>query len=221
MIVKDLIAFLVFICVVITTIPLAVTKRIDRGLTVILLSFSIIALITIPNYDLVKRFKWLGVEIETAKREIVETKESALKEISSQVKGQKESIKLLISNANDTRDKIKRQKEALNELIRTAINLQNKIEDQKKKIIELNQSAENTKKDIEKLNIAASQTALVVIKTNYLTLMTKHEFGTDRAQKAIQEVLNELNRILPMVIPDKRERSEWIKKLQNTLSPRK
>lgn len=218
---KDLIAFLVFTCLVITTIYLVVTKQVDWKVASTFFAFSIIALVTISNYDLVKRFKWWGVEIETAKREIVETKESALKEISSEVKNQKESIELLISDVNNTRDEIERQKEALNELIRTATDLQHKIEEQKKKIIGLNKSAENTKKDIERLNIAASQTALVVIKTNYLTLMTKHEFGTKRAQKAIQEVLDELNRILPIVIPDEKERSEWIKKLKDTLPPRK
>jgi methyl-accepting chemotaxis protein len=218
---KDLIALLIFICVSITTIYLSVTKLIELKLTIALLCFSIISGITIANYDLIEKFKWGNVEVETAKREIIEVKETALKEISSEVKDQKESIKLLISNANDTRDKIERQKESLNELIKTATDLQKKIEEQKKIIVALNQSTEKTKSDIEKLNAASSQIALTVIRATYLSMETKSEFGTERAQKAIQEVLNDLNRILPMVITDEKERAEWIRKLQNTLPPRK
>jgi methyl-accepting chemotaxis protein len=218
---KDLIALLAFICFSITTIYLSVNKLIDLKLTIALLCFSIISGITIANYDLIKKFKWGNVEVETAKREIIGVKETALKEISSEVKDQKESIKLLISNANDTRDKIERQKESLTELIKTATDLQKKIEEQKKIVVALNQSAEKTKSDIEKLNAASSQIALTVIRATYLSMETKSEFGTERAQKAIQEVLNDLNRILPMVITDEKERSEWIRKLQNTLPPRK
>lgn len=218
---KDLVALLIFICVSITTIYIAVRKKIDLKMTITFLCFSIISGLTVSNYDVIKKFKWGSIEVETAKKEITEAKETALKEIGIEVKDQKESIKLLISNANDTREKIEKQKEALNSLIQKASDLQFKIEDQKRKILELNQSTENTKKDIEKLNFAAGQIALILVRATYFTIETKSEFGTDRAQKAIQEVLSDLNKILPMVIPNEKERSDWIKNLQNILPLRK
>ena len=218
---KDLIAFLTFICLSITTIYLAVTKKINSTLTTIFLIFSIISGIVIANYDLINKFKWGPFEVETAKKEITKAKETALEEISSEVKGQKESINLLISNANDTRDKIEKQKETLNEMIKIATDLQNKIENQKKEIVGLNESAEKTKKDIENLNAAAGQIALILVRATYFTIETKNEFGTERAQKAIEEILNDLNKVLPMVLPNERERTEWINQLKSTLPPRK
>jgi len=212
---KELIATLTFICITSIAIYLSVIKKIDYKLLIVLLGFAIISGFIIVNYDIIKKIK-LGsiVELETAKKEILETKETALKEISSEVKGHEESIRLLISNANDTKDKIEN-------LIKIATDLDNNIEEQKKKIIEINKFAENTKKEIETLNAASAQIALILVRITYFTLETKNEFGTSRAKKAIQEITNDINKILPMIIPDNEERAKWIKNLQDTLPLRK
>jgi chromosome segregation ATPase len=215
------VALSIFVVTAGLSIYLAATKRIDRALTVIFLSFSVVAPFVVANYDVITKLTWGNFAVQTAKREIMEAKESAIKEISAEVKEQKESIKLLISNANDTREKMEKQKQALDDVIQRASAIQNKIAEQKKRIVDLNQSAEKTKKEIESLNVAAAQTALILVRATYFTIETKGEFGTDRATKAIQEVLNDLNKILPIVIPNEKERADWIKRLQTTLPPRK
>jgi len=197
---------------------LSVIKKIDSKILIVLLVFAIISGFTIVNYDIIKKIKFgstLGsIEVETAKKEIFETKETALKEIGLEVKGHEESIRLLISNANDAKDKIEN-------LIKIATDLDSNIEEQKKEIIEIDKFAENTKKEIETLNTASAQIALILVRATYFTVETKSEFGTSRAEKAIQEIMNDLNKILPMVIPDNEERAKWIKDLQNILPPRK
>jgi len=215
---KELIAFLIFFCISCISIYLSVIKKIDSKILIVLLVFAIISGFTIVNYDIIKKIKFgstLGsIEVETAKKEIFETKETALKEIGLEVKGHEESIRLLISNANDAKDKIEN-------LIKIATDLDSNIEEQKKEIIEIDKFAENTKKEIETLNTASAQIALILVRATYFTVETKSEFGTSRAEKAIQEIMNDLNKILPMVIPDNEERAKWIKDLQNILPPRK
>ena len=107
---KELIAFLVFFCISCISICLLVIKKIDSKTLIVLLIFAIISGFTIVNYNIIKKIKFgsnlVNIEVETAKKEIFETKETALKEISSEVKGHEESIRLLISNANDTKDEI-------------------------------------------------------------------------------------------------------------------
>lgn len=71
------------------------------------------------------------------------------------------------------------------------------------------------------MNAAAGQIALILVRATYFTIETKNEFGTERVQKAIEEILNDLNKVLPMVIQNERERAEWINQLQSTLPPRK
>jgi predicted glycosyltransferase len=55
----------------------------------------------------------------------------------------------------------------------------------------------------------------------YFTLGNKSEFGTTRAEKAIKEIINDLNKILPIVIPDNEELAKWSEDLQNILPPRR
>ena len=217
---KELVALLVFIPLVVITIRWAVTKRIGPKLTISLLGFSIASGFAIANYDVISKVNWLGLEVETAMTEIADAKYSALGEIDSEVKAHKESIELLTFNINDTRDKVEAQKKAMNELIQTATDLQSRIEGQKKEIISLNESAAKTKGDIETLNAAAAQIALILVRATYFTIETKGEFGTDRAKKAIEEVEKDLNRVLPMVISDEVERLAWVERLKNTLQPR-
>lgn len=218
---KEIIGLLVFICIAIVAIYLSVAKRIDYKLTLVLLLFSILAGFTVANYDIIKRLKWGDFELETAKKELEGVKNYAIQEIKGEVKTQKESMELVIRDANSIAIEIKKQKKEVNSVVKTAKALQNKIEERKKEIISLNEETERTKKELVNLNLAAQQTALTLIKTTYLTLSTKNEIGSSpRLKKVTQEIENDINRILPMVIPNNIERSQWINNLKNILPSR-
>lgn len=222
---KLTIGLLIFVLVTAITMYLAVKKRIDSKLTFIFLTFAIIAGFVTANYDVVRSLKLgregLEVETQAAKREIGEAKSTALAEIDSEVKSQKESIRLLMANANETSDKLEEQRKALSDLIDTATFLQEKIEKQKHEISKLNQDSEAAKQEIVKLNAASSQIALTLVRATYLTLQTKNEFGGGpRLKKALDEIEADINRILPMVIPDPKERAQWVNQLENTLPKR-
>jgi hypothetical protein len=222
---KSIIGLLIFICVVAITVNLAVTKKIDNKLTVILLIFAICAGFVAANYDIIEHLKVRSedfeVEVKTAKREIDTSKTSALAEIGKEVESQKESIRLLISNANDTSDKLEAQGKSFTELIDKATALQKRIEEQKQEVVKLNLDSQAAKKEIEKLNEASSIIALTLTKATYLTLMTKGEFGSSaRLKKVNAELEKDINQVLPMVIPDPQERKRWIEQLQDILPKR-
>jgi peptidoglycan hydrolase CwlO-like protein len=220
---KLIIGLFIFICITAITVYFSVKKEINNTLTIIFLTFAIASGLAAANYDVVRHLKFglIELETETAKREIGNAKSSALAEIEREVTSQKESIRLLISNANKTSDKLEDQRETLSALIDKATALQNKIEKQKEEILKLNQQSQAAKEEIKKLNAASSQIALTLVKATYLTLVTKSEFGSSpRLQKATAEIEKDINRILPMVIPDPQERAYWIQQLQNTLPER-
>jgi hypothetical protein len=112
-------ALLIFMCVTVVTIHLAVTKKIDVKVTVIFLAFAIAAGLAAANYDMLSRLKLghEGVELETAKREIGEAKSGALAEIDAEVKAQKDRLDLVIRSANDTREKLEQAEDAISTLI--------------------------------------------------------------------------------------------------------
>ena len=217
---KVTIGLLIFVCITAITIHLAVSKRINGKLTLLFLSFAVISGFVAANYDVIKHLKFgsEGVEIETAKREISTAKSVALAEIDGEVKSQKESIRLLISTANETSDKLEDQKTALSELVATATALQKEIEKQKQEMTKLNQESQQAKQEIIRLNAASSEIALTLVRATYLTMETKNEFGGGlRLKKATEQILEDINRVLPMVIPDPQRRAQWIQQLQNIL----
>jgi len=217
---ENIIAIIIFIIISTIAIYLSIKKQIDNKLTSILLCFAFFSGFGIANYDIIQKIKFGTIEVETARKEINDIKESALKDISKDIEEQKESIRLLITNANDTRDKIEIQRKSLEQIIKTATILEDNIKIQKDEIVDLNNASLQTKKEIEKLNQASAQIALILVRATYFTIETKSEFGTERAQKAIDEIISDLNKILPMVIPNRQQRDQWIKNMQKTLPAR-
>lgn len=128
---KLTIGLLIFICVTAVTVHLAVSKKIDTPLTVVLLFFAIASGFVATNYDVISRFKATkdGIEIDTALNQIDEAKLTALSEIKKDVDAHKESIRLLVATANDTSKKLEEQKKALSDLVQTADELIDKTSD--------------------------------------------------------------------------------------------
>ena len=214
---KEIIALAIFFAVAVPTIILAYKDKIKIGLTSTFLVFSIIAGLAITNYDVIKLLKWGNLEIQTFEEDVKTIKQSALKDVQNQVDEQKESLSILIRDLNALSGKLEDQNESLTNLIAIAKELQKKTETQKKDIEALNSEAKNTKEEIEELTDISAEIALILVRATYYTIETKHEFGTKRAKAAIQEILKDLNTILPRIIPNPQERANWIRELKETL----
>jgi len=90
----------------------AICLHIKHGLHtnsfIALLVFSLVGGLAISNYDIIKKWKGLGVEIETVRENIENIKTSAISDIRQEVNRQKETIDLLTQNANEVNEKLKK-----------------------------------------------------------------------------------------------------------------
>ena len=197
---KEIMGLVVFLSFGAIVLYLGVTRMINATFTVFLLLVFLGAGFVIANYDVINfRIKGLGVELEAFKKEIAVVKEQAVAELQAELAKQRESVTLLIANANDTRERIEEEKEKLETL--TAQSLQ-------------------TKERIEALNEASSELALLLSKITWLQTVTKSEFGTERSRIATEQMLEDLDRLLVIIIPNAQEREEWIRQLTESLPPR-
>jgi len=101
---KEIIALIVFLGLTIIFIYLAVDKKIGVGLTSVFLIFSLCTGLLIANFDIVKRLKWKGLEIETFERQVEQVKNDAI-----------ESIKNEVANLTKKAEDAKAQIESLNQ----------------------------------------------------------------------------------------------------------
>ena len=115
---------------------------------------------------------------------------------------------------NDTREKIDAQRKAVESLIE-------KISQQEQVLQDLASKADTTRDRIEILHKASSDLALLLTRITWLQIETKGEFGTDRANKAIEQIFKKLNEIIAVVIPDPQEKLSWIEELHSSLPPKR
>ena len=218
---KEIIALVFFSLFVIMTVYLTIKQKITTPVLIIFLSFSLVAGIIISNYDIIKTIRWKDFQLETFEKDVKKVKDDAINDIRKEISNQKQSISLLITNANDTRDKLELQKKEVESLIETIKSTQKIVEVQKKSVESLTAKASMTEKRIQELNKASTDIAKLLIKATYLQIITKSEFGTERATKAINDILNDLDNIIVVVIPNPKERSNWIKSLKESLPEQK
>ena len=82
---KEIIALICGVSFAIATIYLHAKGKIAKASASVFLAAAIIGGLAIANYDVVKKFKGFGVEVETARQEITSAKTQALSEIQKQV----------------------------------------------------------------------------------------------------------------------------------------
>ena len=210
---KAIVGLLFGICLTIVAVYLATTKQIETSVTVVLLTFAILGGLAVANFDLIKSIKWKDVEVTTYAERVEEIKSDALQEIEASVRGHKESIRLLMTSLNDTRQTIEVQRKAVESLI-------DRVSEQETNLARLASDANSARVQIETLHAASSDLALLLSKITWLQTVTKNEFGTRRATKAAQDIVDELNRIVTIVIPDPLAREEWIRQLNASLPAR-
>lgn len=122
-----LIALLFGICVAALSIHLHVDKKIDVKALSVMFALAIIGGLAIANFDVLKRWKGLGIEVETARNEIKEIRTDALKDINKQVDDQKNSISVLMRSANEMSDKLEKQKALAEDVVAHLVSLQSAV----------------------------------------------------------------------------------------------
>lgn len=225
---KGFIAILFFIVVFGLTFRLAYLKKLSENLTKIFLLFAILGGLVIANYDLIKRFKYKDFELETAVKEI------AVQEVKKEVENQKESISLLIREMNQASSTLQEQSESLGKLISKAdvtsqemntlnkdlISAKNDINIQRERIEKLATTIEETSIKIGRIFRLIQDLSLKIAKITYFYVETKSEIGTQRDKIARQKMIDELNELLPVVLPNSTDRATWIQQLEKMLPAR-
>ena len=128
---KEVIGLVVFLSFSIIILSLKITNRIDSSWPMFgLLSFFLVAGFVIARYDSIFKIKGAGFEIESFREEVTDVKNKAIEEIRDEVEAQKESIKLLTSEANQSRERLSEQQGSIESIVATAQEAEGRIGEQ-------------------------------------------------------------------------------------------
>jgi hypothetical protein len=200
---REMIALLVFLVVAGLAIVLATKKRIGNPLAAILLAFSLISGWGIANYDWIKEVKWQVPGLAGFRKQITEMKESAVDDIGKETDEKRSSLGLLVSSVNDTLEQINSRKQEMEILSEAMKKTEEEIRAQEQKVKEL--------------NAGLSELALLLTKITWLQFQAVGEPSNARAQVVTQRVMDSLDEIVALVIPDPQARSQFVSSLMNSL----
>jgi chromosome segregation ATPase len=214
---KALLALLFGITITAISIYLHVGKSIDRKAMSIMFALAIIGGLAIANYDVLKRWKGLGIEMETAREQITEVKSDAINEIKKEVGVHKEAISVLMRSANELSDKIEKQKALAEALVKKAEGLEVEIEKGQTQLSGIKTDVLAANKATQYAKSATEELAKILTRIAFFQITTKNQFGTEQAHKAIQKITDDLNRLVNMMIPDPKERDAFVKNVMSEL----
>lgn len=165
--------------------------------------FVLTSMLLIEKYDYFK-FAFGNTFVEFRKK-VEQLEDSFLSKLDREVQKQKESIELLISTANQTKNALETQRDELKSLIEVANTLKNEV-------TQLNEDTNRTKRDIENLNKASEEVVLTVVRN------LRNEFGPEKTNKAIRSSKNDIDKILTTMEVDPSARKRLIERVKNELS---
>jgi hypothetical protein len=215
--VKAIVALLFLVSIVVITLHLTTKKQIGVLVAVLFFCVAILGGLAIANYDFIKTLKWNGLEIQTFRGEVDSIKGEALASIRAEVESQKASIRLLITNANDLRTALDAEKAAVESLLEKSKAAEQRLTSLDQHVSQVAAQIAESQRRVEELHKASDDLALLLAQITWLQIETKNEFGTERATAALNKIVDGLNRVVVVVIPEANARSRWIQQLTNSL----
>lgn len=214
---KAIVALLFLVSIVVITLHLTTKKQIGVLVAVLFFCVAILGGLAIANYDFIKTLKWNGLEIQTFRGEVDSIKGEALASIRAEVESQKASIRLLITNANDLRTALDAEKAAVESLLEKSKAAEQRLTSLDQHVSQVAAQIAESQRRVEELHKASDDLALLLAQITWLQIETKNEFGTERATAALNKIVDGLNRVVVVVIPEANARSRWIQQLTNSL----
>ena len=130
------------ICIAVVAIFLSVTKQIDGKLSAVFFGFAIVGAFLIARYDRIKFFQHGDTKIEIFDQQVSEIKARAIEDVQKDVAAQKESLQLVIADANETRRKLEEQHKLAEALVQRISEAESELKKHEQKISETAKRAE-------------------------------------------------------------------------------
>ncbi len=215
--IKEIIALLVFLPMVGLTVYLAVKKQIGSALTGVLLVFSLVAGLTIANYDLIGRVRWEIPGFSFFQNQVGQVKNQAMEELQTEVENQRQAFKTVIADLNGTSEKLDvgiKYAEALLESVKKA---EERLRVQEMALKEQGVKSDQAAEQATAVYRAVAELALLFTKVTWLQLQARDESDVKRRDTAVRQVMDQLDLIVDLVIEDPDVRSKFVDNVMGSL----
>jgi chromosome segregation ATPase len=218
---KELIAMSVFFLIAGTGIYLAVKKHTGTGFTAMLLLFSLISGLAIANYDWMNTLQWHVPGLEVYQEQVSLIRKAAMDDFCGQIQSREEELRSVLASVDDAQESLAVQRQSLESLLESVSRAQETMASGERNICELNARTEELERRILEIHNESGKLALSMTRLIWLLLEAREEYGEERAQLAVQKLLDEMDGIVSIVIVDPKARADFVKEVMHSLPSRR
>ncbi|MCE5242196.1 MAG: hypothetical protein ABFD98_19810 [Syntrophobacteraceae bacterium] len=210
---KEILGLIVFLTLTGAAVWLAVSRRTSNVFSAMVLAFSLVSGWAVANYDWIRTAKWeIPGATETLKR-VSEAGTASVAEIRRESEERKLALDALSAEVREAGEKIVVQRKGIDSLVE-------ELKAKEQKIAALSEKAGQAADQSASLQRNSADLALMITKVIWLLVEAKDEYGAERAEKATDELLNQLDEVVRVAIPDPDARAKFTSSVMNSLPPR-
>lgn len=210
---KEILGLVVFLLLTGTAVWMAVSRRVSNGFAAGVLVFALVSGWTIANYDWIRTAKWEIPGAADALKRISEARDATLAEIRKESQDRKNALDSLASGVIESSEKVALQRKEIDAIMED-------LKAREQKITALSEKIGQSVEQAAALQRASSDLSLLMTKAIWLQTEAKDEYGEDRAQVAMEELLNQLDEVVKLAITDADARAKFTSSVMNSLPPR-
>lgn len=216
---KLLVGLTVFFLMTGFTFYLAGTQRIHAFVTGVLLTFSLFSGFVIANYDWLERLRFEVPGLQTYQEQVVKIRESAAQELRNEAEQQKKEILDLLAEHEALTSRLESQKSRMDALLESIRSAETELQGREQVLKEMVARGEQTRDQVVAVQNASSELALMLTRMIWLHVQAANQQGPERMEAAVKQLMDGLDAMVGLVIPDQQARSEFISGVMSSLPP--
>lgn len=207
---KEIVALSTFLLVAGLAIFLGVRGRIGKGLTAILLAFSLASGLAIANYERVGSIRWEVPGFKPFQEQVAAIKTGAVEEIKKEGEEQRRSVETLVDSARQAQIAADNRMKSVELLLEDIRKGEERLRAREQRLQDLADSTERMRNQIADIQRTMGDLALLLTRVVWLQLESRNQSGKENADATVQRIKETLDEIVTLVIPDPRARSEFV-----------
>jgi septal ring factor EnvC (AmiA/AmiB activator) len=217
---KEGIGLAVFAMVSVFAIGMAVGKRIHTSILVVLLLFAMASGWGIAHHDWLRLAQFQVPGFELFQTRITQIREDALYEMKKSASAERETLASLLAASDETQQKLTSEGKAAEELVETIRTVEESLKERERQIKEMSDQAQTARDQMVAVQQTVSELALALTRILYLSLEAKDQYGQERAQTAIRQIMDSLDELVGLCITDPQGRADFVLGVTSSLPPR-
>ncbi len=217
---KEAIGLGVFAVVSFSAIGLAAVKRIQTPTLTVLLLFAMGSGWGIAHHDWLRQAQFQVPGFDLFRSTVTQIREEALYDMKTSIAAEREALASLLAAGEETRRKLNNELKTAEDLIEAVRGAEEGLRERDGRLKEWSEAALSARDEMVAVQQAVAELSLALTRLIYLSLEARDQYGQERAQMATRQIMDSLDELVGLSIPDPEARAEFVRGVTSSLPPR-